>query len=265
MASEMAFSFVLAFFPFLICLVSIFGLIGTEHQVNQLILYFNDIVPLSVMMVIRKTLNDIINSSTGGLLTIGFITSSIVASNAIAIIIKGLNRAYNVEETRAIWYTRGLSFLIMLLNALIIFIGVNLIIFGKLIFKIILNFVHLPIDYINLVLVSRWPFVFIALTIMAFLNYYFLPNISGNKRAKFYSAIPGSLFFCLFWLIASWIFSLYVNNFGMYNRVYGTIGAFAVLLLWLYYTSLIILIGGGINSQFYRRLKDKTKFLFEKI
>jgi membrane protein len=56
-----------------------------------------------------------------------------------------------------------------------------------------------------------------------------------------------------------------VNNFGTYNKVYGTIGAFAVLLVWLYYTSLIILIGGGINSQFYRRLKDKTKFLFEKI
>ena len=148
MASEMAFNFILAFFPFLIFLVSIFGLIGTENQVDELLLYFNDIVPLNVMMVIRKTLNDIINSSTGGLLTIGFITSSIVASNAINIIIKGLNRAYNVEETRPIWHTRCLAFFIMLLNTLVIFVGINLIIFGKPILQIILNFVHLPISYV---------------------------------------------------------------------------------------------------------------------
>jgi membrane protein len=265
MASEMAFSFVLAFFPFLIFLVSIFGIIGTEHHVNQLLSYFTDIVPINVMMVIKSTLNDIINTPTGGLLTIGFVASMFVSSNAMAIIMKGLNRAYNVEETRPIWYTRGLSFLMMFLNAFVIFLGVNLIIFGKIILKIIINFIHLPISYINFVLFSRWPIVFLALTLMAFLNYYFMPNIRENRRAKFYSAIPGSLFFCFCWLLASWVFSLYVNNFGMYNKVYGTIGAFAVMLIWLYYTSLIILIGGGINSQFYRRLKDKTSFLFEQI
>ncbi len=63
----------------------------------------------------------------------------------------------------------------------------------------------------------------------------------------------------MFWLVASWGFSIYVNNLKTYNMVYGTIGAFAVLMVWLYYTSILILIGGEINSQKYNRLNRKAE------
>lgn len=261
MASEMAFSFILAFFPFMIFLVSIFGVAGTEDQVNQIILYISAFVPASVMEVVQNTLQNVIDSSSGSLLTVGFLAAMLVASNAMAIMIKGLNRAHNVEETRPIWYTRGLSIVMLFINALVMFIGVNSIIFGKLILSLILNYIHISPEYVNTVLFIRWPIVFMALFTMAFLNYYFMPNILGTKNARLYSTIPGSLFFCLFWLFASWAFGVYVNNFGMYNKVYGTIGVFAVLLLWMYYTSLIILIGGEINSQFYKRLTGEKKSL----
>jgi len=63
------------------------------------------------------------------------------------------------------------------------------------------------------------------------------------------------MFFCFCWLAGSWGFSVYVNNLQTYNRVYGTIGAFAMLMVWLYYTSILILIGGEINSQVYNKLE----------
>ena len=71
--------------------------------------------------------------------------------------------------------------------------------------------------------------------------------------------IPGTWFFTIFWLVGSWGFSIYVNNLRTYNMVYGTIGAFAVLMVWLYYTSVLILIGGEINSQVYNQLERKAQ------
>ena len=94
---------------------------------------------------------------------------------------------------------------------------------------------------------------------MAFLIYYILPDLRGNEKFKRTSALPGTFFFCSFWLLGSWGFSLYVNNLKTYNMVYGTIGAFAVLMVWLYYTSILILIGGEINSQVYNRLSAKAE------
>ena len=66
-----------------------------------------------------------------------------------------------------------------------------------------------------------------------------------------------SLFFCIFWLAGSWGFSLYLNNLNTYNKVFGTVGAFAIMMVWLYYTSMIILFGGEINSLVFEKLKEK--------
>jgi membrane protein len=107
-------------------------------------------------------------------------------------------------------------------------------------------------------MIGRWLIAFAALFLMAFLSYYILPDLKGNEKFKRKSAIPGSFFFVIFWLVASWGFSIYVNNLRTYNMVYGTIGAFAVLMIWLYYTSILILIGGELNSQTYNRLSEKA-------
>lgn len=85
-----------------------------------------------------------------------------------------------------------------------------------------------------------------------------MPNTEKlEKKTKFIYTVPGTLFFCTFWMLASWGFNLYVNNFGAYDKVYGVLGGFAVLLIWLYYTSLIILIGGEINYQVYKKFLQK--------
>ena len=110
-----------------------------------------------------------------------------------------------------------------------------------------------------ILLTLRWPVAFAALFLMAFLSYYILPDLKGNESFKRKSAIPGTWFFTTFWLVGSWGFSVYVNNLRTYNMVYGTIGAFAVLMVWLYYTSILILVGGEINSQVYNKLERKAQ------
>ena len=98
----------------------------------------------------------------------------------------------------------------------------------------------------------RWPVAFIMIFLLASINYYVLPARDFSAKRK--SVIPGALFFCIFWLIGSWAFSLYVNALGTYNKVYGTIGIFAILMIWLYYSSIILLIGGQVNNQTLRKL-----------
>ena len=141
-------------------------------------------------------------------------------------------------------------------NIFVMFISINLIIFGKVILEFILNFINLSSVFINVLMISRWFVSFIALYVMAYLNYFLLPASEGSEKIKSKAALPGTLFFCFCWMFGSWCFSIYINNLHTYNRVYGSIGAFVMLMVWLYYTSLIILIGAEINSQAYRKLTE---------
>jgi membrane protein len=144
-------------------------------------------------------------------------------------------------------------------DTMVLFLSTNLIVFGKTIVTLMVSHFHVSKVIAITLLTLRWPVAFMALFLMAFLSYYILPDLRGNEKFKRKSAIPGTCFFTMFWLIGSWGFSIYVNNLKTYNMVYGTIGAFAVLMVWLYYTSVLILIGGEINSQIYNQLSRKAQ------
>ena len=113
---------------------------------------------------------------------------------------------------------------------------------------------------IDIIAIVRWPVSYLALVILSMGNYYILPAIEGNDRIRFKSILPGTFFFSLFWMLGSWCFSLYLSNLNAYNKVYGAIGAVAILMVWMYYSSLIMLIGGEINSKVYEKLnKNKNQ------
>ena len=179
--------------------------------------------------------------------------------DAVAVVLKGMNRAYKVTETRNFIYTRALSLLMVFVDTMVMFLSINLIVFGKAIINLMVTHFHMSAAVAITLLTLRWPVAFAALYLMAFLSYYILPDLRGNDRFKRKSAIPGTWFFVTFWLIGSWGFSIYVNNLKTYNMVYGTIGAFAVLMVWLYYTSVLVLIGAEINSQVYNQLERKAQ------
>lgn len=255
MAAEMAFMFILGLFPFLLFLMSLFAWLGKKALINPILNFLTAITPSDVARLINTTLNEAMIFNQGKLIAvIGLFITVALASNAVAVSMKGLNRAYQIEENRPFWYTRLLSILMVFANAFVLFITVNLIIFGKVILEFIINYTNLPANFINFILIARWPVSFLALYFMAFINYYMLPAVVGHESLKRKCALPGTLFFCCFWLLGSWSYSLYLSNLNTYNKVYGTIGAFAILMVWLYYTSLIILIGGEVNSQVYEKL-----------
>lgn len=266
MASEMGFILLAGFFTFLLFLMAVFGWMGNKAYMEPIMLVLSNMVPRQAMELIESVLNQTMIFGHGKLIAIIGITMSIVLSaNAIAVVLKGLNRAYKVEETRSFVYTRILSFLMMLVDTLILFLTINIIIFGKVIVMFVLQNFNISPAIAVTILTLRWPVAFLALYLMAFLSYYILPDLKGNESFKRKSALPGTVFFTTLWLVGSWGFSVYVNNFSTYNMLYGAIGAFFILMVWLYFTSIILLIGGEINSRVYNRLERKSIELHEEL
>lgn len=262
MASEMGFMLVIGIFPFMLFLTSIFGWMGKHSFMVPLTQFMQEVMPGDVINLLQTVLNEVWFFTKGGLVaTFGFCVTVILSTNAIAIVLKGLNRAYKIEETRSFLYTRLLSLVMVFVNALVLFLSINLIVFGKVIIKFLVTYLGLTVHTGNLVLFIRWPIAFIALFVMAYLHYYILPDLSGKENVRRRSAIPGAIFFTISWLIGSWGFSIYINNLHTYNFVYGTIGGFAVLMVWLYYTSILMLIGGELNSQLFSKLERKELIL----
>lgn len=259
MAAEMGFMLVIGIFPFMLFLMAIFGWLGNQSLMDPIMIFLGNFMPEQAMNLIRTVISEVMIFDQGGIMVIiGIIATTFLSMNAMAVVLKGLNRAYKVKETRNLLYTRILALLMLLVDVMVLFLSINLIIFGRIIINFLLNHAFITVAVAQLLMLLRWPIAFAALFLMAFLSYYILPDLKGNEQFKRKSAIPGSFFFVIFWLVASWGFSIYVNNLKTYNMVYGTIGAFAVLMVWLYYTSILILIGGEINSQVYNRLNDKA-------
>ncbi len=257
MAAEMSYMLVIGIFPMMLFLMSLFTLIGKNYFMNPLFIFMERVMPDDTIRLIISVLNQVLGFQKGTTVAIaGLLITLFMSMNALSVIIKGLNRAYKVEETRAFIYTRFLSLLMVIVNTLVLFLSINIIIFGKVIIRFLTAFINLSPDIANMLLVIRWPIAFMALFLMAFLQYYIFPDVSWSDRLKRQSALPGTIFFCVTWLIASGGFSIYVNKLHTYNFVYGTIAAFAMLMVWFYFTSMLILIGGEINSQVHDKLEQ---------
>ena len=245
---------------FMLFLTAVFGWMGNKDMMEPILRFLATFMPQQAMDLIMTVLSEAMIFSHGRLIAIiGFCITLILSTNAVAVVLKGMNRAYKVTETRSFIYTRALSLLMVFVDTMVMFLSINLIIFGKAIINLMVSHFHMSTGVAIMLLTLRWPVAFAALYLMAFLSYYILPDLRGNDRFKRKSAIPGTWFFVTFWLIGSWGFSIYVNNLKTYNMVYGTIGAFAVLMVWLYYTSVLVLIGAEINSQVYNQLERKAQ------
>lgn len=262
MASEMGFMLCIGIFPFILFLTAIFGFIGKNSFMGPIFIFMQNIMPTDVINLINTVLNEVFFFTKGGLVAVlGFCITLFLSTNTLAIVAKGLNRAYKVKETRNFIYSRLLALIMVFVNTLVLFLSITLIVFGKVIIKFFVAYLGMTEHLANIMLFVRWPIAFLTLFLMAYLSYYILPDLSGHEKLRRHSALPGSIFFCISWLLGSWLFSVYINNLHTYNFVYGTIAGFAVMMMWLYYTSILILIGGEINSQLYEKLERKEALI----
>ena len=241
-AAQVAFYFSFALFPLLLFLMTLFGLIlnNKAELQTELFMYLQSVMPASAFDLVKTTLLEVTKESSGGKLTIGILITLWAASAGIDNLRGALNEVYNLKETRS-WVKSKLTAVILTLGfGVMILIALSFIFYGTQILTWIL-----PVESPYILKPLEWLTILIALTTMFALLYNFLPNHSPYEF-KFIS--PGAISAIILWLLCSGGFQLYLRYFDSYAKTYGSLGAMIILLLWLYLTALVILIGGAVNA-----------------
>ena len=247
LSAELAYFFLLSLFPFLIFLISLLAYFPlSQHDVLGLIEQY---APRDSLNLIESTLNQILASHNGGLLSFGIITTLMSASNGINAIVRAFNRAYDIEETRSFFIVRGMSIVLTIAMVFVIIVALLLPVFGKQIGLFISTTFGFSGVFITIWNTIRWLLSGIILFIVFTALYFFSPN----KRLHIRDGFAGALFATVGWIIVSLVFSYYVSNFGNYSAMYGSLGGIIILLIWFYLTGMIIILGGEMNALLYKR------------
>ena len=254
LAAQLAYFLILALFPFILVLVSLFGTFGSQELASEILGYFRQVMPQQAYDIIEAFTADIISGNRPApyLFSFGILFTIWSASGAFAALINALNRAYDVQETRPFWKVRGIAILMTLGLSGLVVVSVLLLVLGPPIGEFIAGLFGLG-DLFELVWNTvRWPVALFFMVFAVALLYYFAPDVNQPFRW----ITPGGLIGVLLWVLASVAFNFYVSNFGSYNKTYGSIGAVIVLLLYLYISSLTILFGAELNSVL-ARMKEE--------
>ncbi len=258
-ANAVAFSFTTAIFPAIIFLFTLVPFIQNffpEITNDVIIGFLEDILPTNLYQEAKVTIQDIIVRKRGGLLSFGFVLALILSTNGMVNLMKAFNACYKTKETRGNLRMRVTATGLIFLLSISVIVAVTLLVVGQQ----FLNNTEIrdtvaDIISIDLIFVFRFLILFAVFQIAISFIYYFAPTV--HTRWHFFSV--GSVFASLSCILASFGLSFYVNNFGAYNTLYGSIGVLLVLMLWLFILSLILLVGFEMNAAIDTVKTDKLQ------
>ena len=249
LAGEMAYRFLFALFPFIIFVVAFVGFIGAKIGSSDLVSRVMALMALAFPEPVQEVLRDwgsqVLQTQSTGLLTFGAIGALIGATGGIGTLIKGLNRAYGVKETRPYWARYGMALLVTIVFTLVMLGGVAAFTIGELIVRWAVD--HLGVDpeiwfWWNLI---RGPGVAVGLAVVFMVIYGALPN----RRLGIRHTWPGASLATLAWLVLTAGFGFYVTHIGSFDRTFGSLGAAVMLMVWMYAVGVIMLVGGHVNAM----------------
>ncbi|MDX6693416.1 MAG: rane protein [Blastocatellia bacterium] len=247
-AAQLSYYFLLALFPLLLFLMTLFGLFaegGSELRRN-LMTYLGQVMPGSATELVQKTLDEVSNSAGGGKLSFGALAALWAASNGMGAISETLNIAYNVKETRSWWKVRLVNVCLTIGLAVLIISALALTLYGHRIADSIAASYGLSAAFTITWKIVQWPIILFFILVAFNLIYYFAPDL---KDQDWKWVTPGAGIAVLLWVLVSFAFRLYLSFFDSYSATYGSLGALIIMMLWFYLTGLAILIGGEINSE----------------
>jgi membrane protein len=245
LAAQLAYYFFLALFPAMLFIIALASFVPADDLIGRAVALLQGVAPPEMMKIIQDQLLTIAQGQHGGLLSFGVIAAVWSSSAAMVAIIDALNRAYDVEDARPWWKQRLTAILLTVGVALFLLVSIVLVIAGPELATFVADRVGLGTAFEWTWRILQWPVVFALVATAIGFIYYFAPDVDQD----FAWITPGSLLATVLWLLGSLAFRFYVVNFGSYNETYGTIGGIMVLMLWLYLTGLVIVIGAEMNAE----------------
>ncbi|TQM03133.1 YihY/virulence factor BrkB family protein [Pseudonocardia kunmingensis] len=254
LAAGVAFFAFLAVFPALIAALTVYGLVADPAQAAAQVEGLAAALPEQTRPLVADQLGAIVSTS-GGALGLGLVVSLLAAlwsaSSGTGNLMQAVNIAYDEEESRGFARLRGTA--LLLTFGAIVFVLVAL----ALVALVPPLLDALPLGPLGTLLaqVVRWGLL-ITVVIVALAVVYRVAPDRDAPRMRWVS--PGAVVAAALWIVGSLAFSLYVDNFGSYNKTYGALAGVVVLLLWLYLTSYIVLLGAEVNAESERQTRRDT-------
>ncbi|MGQ9426263.1 YihY/virulence factor BrkB family protein [Gilvimarinus sp. F26214L] len=253
-AAGVAFNVFLALFPLIIAAVSIYGLIIDPDTLQQHLSTMASVLPSGAQEMMTGRLQSLVQTSDQTL-GVGLLVSLLVtlwaANRGTKAMFEGINIAYDIQESR--------NFIVK--NAITLLFTVGGLIFGGICLALLVGIpaladaLPLPEFLITIIKLAVWPLLFLMLVIGLGLIYKVAP-VRRNPRAKWVTV--GSLVAAVIWILGSAAFSYFVANFASYDKTYGSLAAVVVLMLWLFLTSFIVVLGAEINSEVEMQTAEDT-------
>lgn len=257
--NAVSYSFTVAIFPGIIFLFTLTPYIQNffpEITNEDIILFLENLLPKNLYLAAEATITDIIGQQRGGLLSFNFLLTLFLSTNGMTSLMSAFNSSYKTKETRGFVKMRLIATFLLFMMAFSIIIAIGLLVVGQQ----LLELTHLKenieaVISLDTILILRIIVLYVSFQFSISCIYYFAPAV--HERFHFLSI--GSVFAAIACILASAGFSFYVNNFGTYNKLYGSIGVIIVLMLWLYMLSLILLVGYEMNAAIDMAKNDKLK------
>jgi len=244
-ASSLTFNFFLAFFPSILVLFTLIPFVPIAGFQDELFTLMSEILPPSTFDATKVILDDIVNHEQAGLLSFTFILALYFSTNGVNAMITGFNATYHLKDKRTWWQLRLLSINLTVILDLLIVLTIVFQLFSVGFIDSLVNEGYMKQFSADVILHIKELILVLVLFMGYSILFYFGP--ADKKGWKFLSI--GSITSTTLSVISSLAFSYYVTNFAQYNKLYGSIGTLLVILLWMYFNSIILLLGFELNAS----------------
>jgi membrane protein len=248
LAAGLAYRFLFAIFPFAIFLAALAGFVaqlaGLGDPSGQIVGSLSDNLPPDVANQVRPQLDAVLGNTRPGLLSLGAVLALWAAMGGIGAVMKAMNRAYDVEETRGFVPRTLRAGVLTVFGAVGILMAFVTIVGGSFLTQQAVKTLGIDDTAWSVVSLLRFPVVLVLVAVAVAILYRYGPNVAVSFRWT----MVGGVVFAVLWLVATIAFGLYVANFANYSNTYGALGGVVVLMLWFYITALLLLVGAEVTS-----------------
>ena len=250
-ASAIAYSFFMALFPFLLFILNLIPYVPIDRFQTRFLVFIEELLPAQTAEFFYPTIADIAVNARGGLLSVAIIFALFFSANGVNAIFSAFEYSFHVTINRNFFKQYGVAVLVAIFLALLLLLTVGVIVYGEYVIANLVGKSYLSDDVFWITTLQYTVFVVMIYIIIATLYYF------GTKEGKQFKFISiGAVVTTLLFVLTTYLFTIYIDNFSNYNELYGSIGALLIMMLYIWINANLLLLGFELNISL-QRLKDK--------
>lgn len=255
-AAQASFFIIIAIFPLLMLLLTLIGYTPvTEHDLLRSVLA---VTPNYLDPLMTQIISEMYSQANFAIISITAITTLWSASNGILAIIRGLNSVFGVEEKRNYVVVRLIASFYTIVLLVLIVLALGFMVFGNTVLRLFSTKIPLLYELAEFIISLRSFYIPILFTV----TFVYVYRIIPNKDYRFIDYLPGALFASLGWIVSSYGFSIYIDNFASATYIYGSLTTVVFMMLWIYMCMYVLFMGAEMNIHFkahFQKARRKIK------